>query len=300
MKGDLLWIYEGLTQYLGDILTARTGLLTQDDVRDKLAIVAADLDRKAGRKWRPLEDTAIAAQILYDARDDYAEYRRGVDYYDEGALIWLDVDVMIRQLSQGAKSLNDFCRLFEGGPGGAPALKTYTLDDVVVALNTVQPYDWATFLGTRVKTVEPHAPLGGLERGGWKLVYNSSRSDFWNATEIERKVWDFTYSIGLIVKEDGTVQDVALGGPAQKAGIAPDDKLFAVNNRQWTAQVLRDAVQRTASVPDPIELLVKRGEYYSTHRVEYTGGEKYPHLERDEASPDLLTKILQPLAPKAP
>jgi predicted metalloprotease with PDZ domain len=298
MKGGLLWIYEGLTQYLGDILTARTGLLSPDDFRDKLAQVAAELNRESGRKWRPLEDTAIAAQILYDARDDYSGYRRGVDYYDEGALIWLDVDVMIRQLSKDAKSMNDFCRSFYGGPGGGPALKPYTFDDVVAALNSVQPYDWAALLHARTQSVEPNAPLGGIERGGWKLVYNSTRSDFWNATEIERKVWDFTYSIGMVVKEDGTVQDVAVGGPAQKAGIAPEDKLIAVNNKQWTAQVLRDAVQKTASVAQPFELLVKRGEYYSSHRIEYAGGEKYPHLERDESKPDLLTKILQPLVTK--
>ncbi|HLX42983.1 MAG TPA: PDZ domain-containing protein [Bryobacteraceae bacterium] len=298
MKGELLWVYEGLTQYLGEILTARTGLLSPDDLRDKLAIVAAQLDREAGRKWRSLEDTAISAQFLYNARDDYSDYRRGVDYYDEGTLIWLEADVLIRQLSKGAKSLNDFCRLFEGGPGGVPALKPYTFDDIVAALNSIQPYDWASFLRTRTQSVQPRAPLDGFERGGWKLVYNSIRSDLWNATEIERKVWDFTYSIGLVVKEDGTVQDVTFGGPAQKAGIVPDDKLVAVNNRQWTALVLRDAVQKTANSAQPIELLLKRGEYYSTHRVEYVGGEKFPHLDRDESKPDLLSKILQPLITK--
>jgi len=298
MKADLLWIYEGLTQYLGEILAARTGLLSQDDLRDKLAIIAADLDRKAGRKWRSLEDTAIAAQVLYDAREDYAEYRRGVDYYDEGTLIWLEADVMIRELSRGAKSLNDFCRIFHGGPGGAPAIKPYTLEDVVAALNSVQPYDWATFFRARVQSVEPHAPLGGLQRGGWKLVYGSTRSDVWNATEIERKVYDFTYSIGLVLKEDGTIQDVAVGGPAQKAGIAPEDRLMAVNNRQWTPVTVREAVQRTASNPQPFELLVKRGEYYSTHRIDYTGGEKFPHLERDDSKSDLLSKILEPLTAK--
>ena len=143
MKGGLLWVYEGLTQYLGEILTARTGLLSADDFRENLAATAAALDRKAGRTWRPLEDTAVAAQLLYNARDDYAGYRRGVDYYDEGTLLWLEADVLIRELSKGAKSLNDFCKIFHGGPGGAPELKTYTFEDVVAGLNSVQPYDWA-------------------------------------------------------------------------------------------------------------------------------------------------------------
>ncbi len=213
MKGDLLWVYEGLTQYLGEILTPRTGLFTPEEFREKLAMTAAALDRKAGRKWRPLEDTAIAAQLLYEAREDYSEYRRGVDYYDEGTLIWLDADVTIRRLSNGAKSLTDFCRLFHGGPGGAPALKPYTFEDVVAALNTVQPYDWTGFLHERVRDVQPRAPMGGIEGGGWKLVYNSTPSSIWRVFEDERKNFDFSYSIGMVVKDDGTVEDVAVGGP---------------------------------------------------------------------------------------
>ncbi len=295
MKGDLLWVYEGLTQYLGEILTPRIGLFTPEEFREKLAMTAAALDRKSGRQWRPLEDTAIAAQLLYDARDDYAEYRRGVDYYDEGTLIWLDADVTIRRLSNGKKSLNDFCRLFHGGPGGAPALKPYTFDDVVAALNSVQAYDWAAFLRERLRSVAPHAPLGGIENGGWKLVYISTASGIWRDFEDERKNFDFSYSIGMIVKEDGTVQDVAYGGPAQKAGIAPTSKVIAIDNRQFTPTVLHEAVQKTAKDSTGMDLLVKSGEYYSVHRVEYHGGEKYPHLERDESKADVLSKIIEPL-----
>jgi predicted metalloprotease with PDZ domain len=298
MKGNLLWVYEGLTQYLGEILTARTGLLSQEDLRQKLAMVAASLDRSPGRAWRPLEDTAVAAQLLYDARDDYANYRRGVDYYDEGTLIWLDADVTIRQLSKGTKSLNDFCRSFEGGPGGAPALKTYTFDDVLAALSAVQPYDWAGFFRTRIEQVESRAPLSGIQNGGWKLVFRSTKPDMFRVEEDEKKHWDFSYSIGLTVKDEGVVPDVIVGGAAQKAGIAPDDKIVAVNNRAFTGVVLREAIQRTATSAEPIELLIKRDEYYSVHRIEYQGGEKYPHLERDESKPDLLTKIMEPLVKK--
>ena len=299
MKGDLLWVYEGLTQYLGEVLTPRSGLYTPSEFRERLAMVAAELDRKAGRKWRPLEDTAVAAQLLYEARSDYAEYRRSVDYYDEGTLIWLDADVTIRRLSNGKKSLNDFCRSFHGGPGGTPALKTYTFDDVVAGLNSVQAHDWAGFLKSRLQSVEPHAPLGGIENGGWKLIYNSTRSEIWRAFEDDHKNADLMFSIGLVVKDDGTVSDVAYGGPAQKAGIAPDAKLIAVNNRQFTSSVLREAVQGTAKDTRGIDLLIKSGEYYSVHHVDYQGGEKYPHLVREESKTDVLSEIVQPLA-KAP
>ncbi len=295
MKGELLWVYEGLTQYLGEILTPRTGLFSAEEFREKLAMTAAALDRKSGRKWRPLEDTAIAAQLLYDAREDYAEYRRSVDYYDEGTLIWLDADVTIRRLSNGKKSLNDFCRLFHGGPGGAPALKPYTFDDVVAALNSIHAYDWASFLNERVRAVEPRAPLGGIENGGWRLVYNATPSGIWHDFEEERRNLDFSYSIGMVVKEDGTVQDVAYGGPAQKAGIAPTSKVMAVDNRAFTPTVLREAVQRTAKDAQYLDFLIKSGEYYSVHRVEYHGGEKYPHLERDQSKADVLSKIIEPL-----
>ena len=295
MKGDLLWVYEGLTEYLGDILTPRSGIYTPDEFRDHLAMTAAALDHKAGRQWRPLEDTAVAAQLLYNSRDDYEDYRRTVDYYDEGTLIWLEADVTIRRLSNGAKSLNDFCRAFHGGPGVAPALKTYTFEDVVAGLNAVQPFDWAGFLHTRLERTGPHAPLGGIENSGWKLVYNSTKPDIFRDFEEEKKHFDYSYSIGMIVKDDGSIQDVSYGGPAQKAGITPDDKLIAVNNRQYTPLVLHDAIQKTASSAEPIELLVKNGEYYSVHRVEYGGGERYPHLERDNSKPDVLSKIIEPL-----
>jgi predicted metalloprotease with PDZ domain len=296
MKGELLWVYEGLTQYLGEVLTARSGLRTPAEFREELAMVAAELDHKAGRKWRPLEDTAIAAQMLYGARADYAEYRRGVDYYDEGTLIWLDADVTIRRLSGGKKSLNDFCRAFHGGPGGAPALKTYTFDDVVSALNSVQPYNWAAFLGDRVVNVQQQAPMGGIENGGWKLIYTPERSAIWRAFEDEKKYADFMFSIGLVVKDDGTVSDVAYDGPARKAGLAPDAKLIAVDNRQFTTSVLRDAVARTAKDSRGMDLLVKSGEYYSVIHVDYQGGEKYPHLVRDESKPDLLSEIARAVA----
>jgi predicted metalloprotease with PDZ domain len=295
MKGDLLWVYEGLTQYLGNVLTPRSGLYTPEEYREDLARTSAALDRASGRTWRPLEDTAVAAQLLYSARDDYAEYRRSVDYYDEGTLIWLEVDVLIRQLSNGAKSLDDFCRAFHGGPGGTPAMKPYTFDDLVAALNSVQPYDWSKFLRARLDSTQPHAPLGGIENAGWKLVYDANRSEIWRDYEDDRRMVDLMYSIGVAVRDDGTIDDVAYGGPAQKAGVTPATRLVAVDNRQFTPTILREAVQRTKSNARGVELLIKNGEYYSTHHIDYQGGEKYPHLVRDESKPDILSKIIAPL-----
>jgi predicted metalloprotease with PDZ domain len=292
MQGDLLWVYEGLTNYLGEVLAPRSGLWSAEDYRESLAATAAALDNKYGRTWRPLEDTAVAAQVLYAASDDYQDLRRSVDYYPEGTLIWLEADTIIRQMSKGAKSLDDFCRAFHGGATGAIALKPYTFADVVAALNTVQPYDWAGFLNQRLKSTDAHAPLGGIARSGWKLTYDGVRSDFWKATEDKFKGVDLSYSIGIQVKaEDGLIADVRYGGPAQKAGVAPAVKLIAVNGRQFTPTILREAVAKTATDSKGIELLVKNGEFYQTFRVNYQGGEKYPHLVRDAAVPDLLSEI---------
>jgi predicted metalloprotease with PDZ domain len=288
MKGDLLWVYEGLTNYLGEILAPRAGLWSAEDYRESLANTAAELDTKVGRTWRPLEDTAVAAQVLYEAGSDYGSLRRSVDYYPEGSLIWLEADVIIRQLSKGAKSLDDFCHSFHGGASGKIEMKPYEFNDVVAGLNAVQAYDWAGFLNQRLHSTDAHAPLGGIQRSGWKLVYDGVRSDFWKAYEDKRKYIDLSYSIGVLVKEDGTLEDVRYGGPAQKAGVAPAVKLIAVNGRQFTATVLREAV----AAAKPLDLLVKDGEFYKSYRIDYTGGEKYPHLVRDNGSPDLLSSII--------
>jgi predicted metalloprotease with PDZ domain len=292
MKGELLWVYEGLTNYLGEILAARSGMWTNEEYREALAGTAAQMDTQSGRTWRPLEDTAVFAQVLYDTSDDYRGYRRSTDYYEEGSLIWLDVDTLIRQLSKGAKSLDDFCRAFHGGPGGAPAMKTYIFEDIVASLNAVQAYDWAGYFKQHLQSTSPHAPLGGIERGGWKLAYTPERSGWWRAEEEYRKRVDLTYSLGLKVTEDGNILDVAYDGPARKAGVTPSVKLIAVNGREFSPTVLREAVK--ASAQRPVELLIKNGEFYETHRLEYSGGERYPHLVRDESAPDLLTQVIAP------
>jgi predicted metalloprotease with PDZ domain len=295
MKGDLLWVYEGLTEYLGGVLAARSTLWSAEDYRDKLATTAAELDHEYGRQWRPLEDTAVSARFLYDAGGDYSDYRRGVDFYPEGILIWLDADVTIRQLSKGTKSLDDFCRTFHGGPSGTPAFKPYDLADVVAGLNAVQPYDWASFLNERVYSTTAHAPLGGIEHGGWKLTYDGEPSDFLTAND---DGVDLSYSLGMKIKDDGAITDISLDGPAGKAGLSPATRIIAVNGRQFGSTEFKEAIDKAVTDTKPLELLIKNGVYFKTYSVDYHGGQKYPHLVRMENTPDLLTEIVAPTVTK--
>src|SRR5438270_4662243 len=225
MKGELLWVYEGLTNYLGEVLAARSGLQSQDDYREVLATTAAYLDNRPGRTWRPLWDTAIAAQLLYNAPPEWDSWRRNVDYYDEGTLIWLDADVTIRQQTNGTKSLNDFCRLFHGGQSGPPKVVTYTFDDVVNGLNQVAPYDWRKFLNDRLSSLSPHAPLGGIENGGWHLAFLDHPTPLAKIREDVNKYLDLRFSIGLVMNEEtGDIIDAIPGNPAATAGLAPGMK----------------------------------------------------------------------------
>lgn len=292
MRGDLLWVYEGLTTYLGEILSARTGLLTPEQYRENLAETAAAMDHQAGRAWRPLADTAVGAQVLYGARQDGRAWRRGVDFYPESELLWLEADTVIRRESQGKKSLDDFCRLFHGGKNGPPEVATYTLEDVVAALNSIAPYDWAGFWRSRVESVQPRAPLAGITAGGWKLVYTDAIPAMQKSLEERRKVTDVRFSLGFVVHEDGTLPDVLPGSPADKAGVPAGSKLVAVNGRRLHRETLREAIRDTKTASRPIELLVENGEFFKTYRLDYKGGERYPHLEPEPGKADVLSKII--------
>jgi predicted metalloprotease with PDZ domain len=294
MVGDLLWVYEGLTEYLGNVLTARSGLLTPEQYREGLAGTAAMLEHRAGRTWRPLEDTARSVQILRMAGPDWQSWRRGLDYYPEGELIWLEVDTIIRRQSHGQKSLDDFCRLFHGGESGPPQVVTYTFDDVVHALNQVTPYDWAGLLKQLVSSTEARAPLGGIGRGGWRLVYNDQPNLFIHTGEKVRRSVDASYSLGFVVKEDGELSDVIYGSPAYEAGIGPGMKLVAINGRAWSKDVLRDALRASKGSKQPIDLLVENAKFFKTYSVAYHDGIRNPHLERAEGA-DVLGEILKPL-----
>ena len=296
MIGDLLWVYEGLTEYLGNVLAERSGLGTDEEYREALAGTAAMLDHRTGREWRSIEDTARSVQSLRMLMaPEWMNWRRGLDYYPEGELIWLEVDSIIRQQTHGQRSINDFCRRFYGGESGPPKVVPYTFDDVVRALNEVAPYDWATLLRQRVNQTSTHAPLGGIERGGWKLVYNDKPNLFTQASEKLSKSADFTYSLGFRVGSDGKFQDVTVGSPAYQAGIGPSMKLIAVNGHKWSPAVLHAAVKAAKGTDQPIDLLVEDAQYFKTYSVSYHDGEKNPHLERVADQPDILGDILKPL-----
>jgi predicted metalloprotease with PDZ domain len=296
MYGDLLWVYEGLTQYLGKVLPARSGLWTPENFRESIAAGAADMDNQSGRRWRPLVDTATAVQITYSSPRAWMNYRRRVDYYFEGSLLWMEADVLIRQKSAGKLSLDDFCHKFHGGQDTGPVVKTYTFDDIVSTLNDVLPYDWRGFLNERVNLIAVRVPLGGISNGGWKLVYNDTPNEEVKFNDQQRKFLNFIYSLGFIVKDDGTLLDVSPESPAGKAGLAPGMKLVSINGRSWSSDALHDAIAATKTSAAPLEFLVENGSFQQIYKLDYRGGERYPHLEREAAKPDLLSEIIKPHA----
>jgi len=300
-QGALLWVYEGMTQYLGNVLAARSGLKTQAQYRDMLAMSAADLDYKPGRDWRSTEDTAIAASVLRGGNPAWSNWRRGQDYYQEGELLWLDADTLIRKMTDNKKSLDDFEKIFlaKGGNTG-PMIVTYNFDELVQDLNEVAPYDWATFLHDRVDKIHPHADIDGIERGGYKVVYKDkpSPSERTMAAAGGRRGGggiDCWYSIGMRVNGEGNIFDALWNGPADKAGLAPGQKIIAVNGQIYSPERLRDAIRDAKGNTEPIKLIVQADTYVRDAKIDYHDGERYPILERVEGTPDYLDDITKPL-----
>jgi predicted metalloprotease with PDZ domain len=295
MRDDLLWVYEGLTEYWGEVLSARSGLRNQEQERDDIARLAAFFDHEPGRDWRPLQDTADSAVVLYDADNDWSNWRREVDFYEEGEFLWLDVDTTIRRLTKDKKSLNDFCLLFYGGPGGAPDLKTYTFEDVVAALNSVAPNDWTTFLRTRLDSVATKTPVEALQNSGWQLVYNDQPNEIETDRNTVRKIARLINSIGLTAMEDGTIVEVLYEGPSYNAGLGPGMKITQVGAKPFTLAALNDAV--AASTESPVQLTVTNASETGNYSIDYRGGSKNPHLQKMQNHADVLDEILHPLAP---
>ena len=296
MEGDLLWVYEGFTDYLGTLLTARSGLLTQQQSREQLASIASTLEHRAGRSWRSLQDTADSAQVLYFSPREWVATRRSVDFYQESIFLWLDVDTTIRRLSDGHKSMDDFCRLFYAGQDGQPVIKTYTFDDVVATLNQVAPFDWRSFLRERLDYTGPKAPLAGIAGGGWELVYDDTPNEFIAAAQAVSGAANLTSSLGMTVGRDGMIHDVIPGMAAAKAGLSPYMKILAVEDRQFSVEELNRAVKDSKSGPGTIDILASNTGTIEHHSISYRDGMRAPHLKRVEGKPDMLGAILTPLA----
>ena len=295
-RNSLLWVYEGQTQYWGEVLAARSGMIPSADTLETFARLAARLQHGTpGRTWRNLQSTT-ADGITTGRRGpiEWYSWQRFEDYYTEGMLIWLDVDTRIRELSGEQRSLDDFARGFFGTDDGRVAPLGYTFDDVVAELQRVQPYDWRGYLRGKLDAVGPDAPLDGLARGGWRLAWTEEQSAYSKALDASYEGAGFTYSLGLWVGKNGQIGDVLWGGPAFKAGLAPKLTLLAVNLRAYKPDVLKDAITAAKSGAAPIELLLKDGDDFRVVRIEYRGGLRYPKLERIPDTPDRLTAILAP------
>jgi predicted metalloprotease with PDZ domain len=294
----LLWIYEGLTDYLDIVLSTRSGLCGEDDFIDMMALYVQDTRNSRGRAWRSLDDTAASFNLFDRSRSDGALRRRsGWEVYVEGALTWLEVDCIIREQTKGRRSLDDFCRRFFGGQSGPPTVKTYTFDDVVADLNAIAPYEWAAMLTQRVAETTDRPLTAVIERAGWKLAYDKTSS---RMQEMAEREWldatDFTASIGITVKEDGTITDVVPDEPADRAEIGPGMKIVAVNMRRFTTEVLRSALAASEDPEATLELLIENADYFRSYTLDYHDGDKYACLKRDESKPDLLSEIIKPQA----
>jgi predicted metalloprotease with PDZ domain len=261
-----------------------------------LAGDAEAMRTQRGRSWRPLSDTAVAAQILYPARNDWGSLRRSVDFYQEGTLLWLEVDALLREKSGGAKSLDDFCKRFHGGQSGGPVVRPYGLEEVIKILGELVPYDWRAHLQLRVQGLAAEPPLEGLARAGWKLGYRKDPSPFFKAREKVNKAIDLRPSLGLLLDDKGQITDVVPGTPADKAGLGPSMKVVAIDGRKFTSERLHGAIEAheaSAGGRTNLDLLVENADSYAVHSVAWTEGPRYPRLERIEGKADLLGEIFK-------
>ncbi|MFT4045146.1 MAG: hypothetical protein QM661_00445 [Solimonas sp.] len=297
MRDSLLWVYEGQTQYWGYVLAARSGLLSREQTLDALALSAAVYDQRVARQWRALQDTTNDPIIAQRRPLPWRSWQRSEDYYAEGMLVWLEADTLIREKSGGQRSLDDFAKRFFGVADGRWVPLTYQFDDVVAALNAVQPYDWASFLRQRLDEHADGAPLTGFARGGYELVYTDKASEFFKNSEKLRKVVDLSYSLGFTVTaKDGKLGEVIWDSPAFKAGLSVGVQLIAINGDAYDADRLKEALIAAQSAGEPLELLVRDGDRYRTVAIDYHGGPRYPSLQRIKNVPARLDAILAPRA----
>jgi predicted metalloprotease with PDZ domain len=298
MRNQLLWIYEGLTDYMGQVMSARIGSTTPQQFRECLALTAARMDATSGRAWRNIEDTTYIAAMPHPANvEAWSNWRRGVDYYYEGDLVWLDVDTTIRRLTSNQKSLHDFLLIFlQKGGSGVPQVLPYELDEITADLNQVAPRDWAAFFNDRVSRVNSHANVEGIEQGGYRLVYTDTPTAYEKGYLKHRSATpEFWFTVGLALDPDGTVTDVRVGGPADKAKVNPGQKVTVVDGKAFTRDALHAAIATNKGSTQPLTLMVQDENDVFPVTLDYHGGEQYPTLLRMEGVPDYLADITRPL-----
>lgn len=292
MQDSLLWVYEGQTQYWGYVLAARSGLWTKQQALDALAATAALYDHRVGRAWKALQDTTNDPITSARRPQPWSSWQRSEDYYSEGLLVWLDVDTVIRERTNGRKSLDDFARAFFGQRDGEwETAATYTFEDVVAALNDIVPNDWRAFLRQRLDGHGPGAPLDGVTRGGYRLIYTEEPTELFKTAETQRRVVDLSYSLGGSVESDGRLASVLWDGPLFKSGLAVGARIIAVNGKTYEADRIKAAVKETKNGKN-VELIVRVGDDVRTLTVDYSGGLRYPRLERAEKTPARFDEIV--------
>lgn len=314
-QGDLLWVYEGMTQYMGNVLAARSGFKSMDQYINTIATDYATLDNKAGRDWRSTEDTAVAASILRGGSPEWSNWKRGQDYYQEGLLLWMDIDTKIRELTGNKKSLTDFQKIFLGKGGNTgPLTVGYERAELIADLNSVAPFDWAKLLHDKVDVPTEHADMDGITRGGWKLVYQDhpvrtgSRARTGAEPEGASTAGDW-YSVGLRfagggpggrpragAEPAGTIADVRYGGPADHARLYPGQRILSVNGVEFSAETMNEAIRKAKGTSEPIHLIVEHEGAVKMMDLDYHDGERYPSLQRVDGTPDYLSDISKPLA----
>jgi len=302
MKGELLWVYEGLTDYLGYVLAARSGAISPQHYREELAVDAANMDNTTGRAWRSVGDTAISISAfgtLFRGSSAWANWRRGADYYPEGNLLWLDVDTTIRKLTNNSKNLRDFMTVYlNKGGDTTPTVVPYDFNEIVTDLSQVVKNDWAGFLNERVNGINPHVNAEGIEQGGYRLVYTDKPSDYLKASMTSRGAGrDVWFSLGIAFDNDGTtISDVRVGSAADKAKLIPGQKIMAVNGKVYSKDALHAAIRQSKTASVPMHFILQNDTMVTEVDVDYHDGERYPTLERVEGTPAYLDDITKPLA----
>ncbi|WP_041857127.1 M61 family metallopeptidase [Candidatus Korobacter versatilis] len=305
MRDDLLWVYEGMTQYWGIVLAARSGLRSPEETRDIIAHVAAGFEHMPGRSWRPMVDTTNQPTVSQRRPVSFVSWQLPENYYEEGALIWLDADTKIRELTNGKKSLDDFAKAFMGEYNGSFVTYTYSLDDVAKTLNSVAPYDWAAFLRERVYDLHPTVPEDGITRGGYKLAYSDTEQEWMTRNNAAEGEADFSTSLGLDLAvpkpgsgddsgPSGALLEVTWDSPAFKAGVTPDMQLVSVNGKEYSPELLRDAILAAEQSKQPMQLQFKSNNEFKTFAIPYYDGLRVPSLQRVEGTPSRLDDILAP------